>query len=308
MSATAPTATRPAAPGAAPRTRSVRARLAEHGIDRMLLLMVPAVAIIALLFVYPFVYGLLISFSPLKGGAFANYHDFFADPFLRQTIWYTVRLAIPIAGVALLISVPLAYRLRRDFRGKRVITLIFLLPVTLGSVVLSEGMTTIFGPNGWFNLVLGEVGLGPATVLYGYWGTFVAAVLGVVPLMLLLLIGFFGGIDPALEDAAATLGASRAVRFWRVLFPLVLPGLITALSLGLVESFAIFPSAVLVGEPNGSTHVLSIPIYQAAQQRFDYSAASADATIMILVEIVVLGVLTFIRSRLYRGAAVGGKG
>ncbi len=309
MSAAAPTA--PARSGAqdgTPGPSTLKARLAERGIDRMLLLLVPAVAIIALLFVYPFVYGLLISFSPLKGGAFANYRSFFADPFLRQTIWYTIRLALPVAAVGLLLAVPLAYRLRRDFRGKRAITLVFLLPVTLGSVVLAEGMTTIFAPHGWFNLVLGRVGLGPATVLYGYWGTFIAAVLGIVPLMLLLLIGFFGGIDPALEDAAAALGASPAVRFWRVLFPLVLPGLITALSLGLVEAFAVFPSAVLVGEPNGATHVLSIPIYQAAQQRFDYSAASADATIMILVEIIVLGVLTFIRSRLYRGAATGGKG
>jgi putative spermidine/putrescine transport system permease protein len=294
------------APGAPARSRA--ARLAERGIDRVLLLLIPAVAIIGLLFIYPFGYGVLISFSPESGGAWANYRDFFTDPYQRQTIWYTVRLALPVAAASLLIALPLAYRLRRDFRGKRAITLVFLLPVTLGSVVLSEGLTTIFSPSGWVNLVLGELGLGPVSVLYSYWGTFVAAVLGIVPLMLLLLIGFFGGIDPALEDAAATLGAGRSVRFWRVTFPLVLPGLVTTLSLALVEAFAIFPSAVLVGEPNASTHVLSIPIYEAAQQRFDYSAASADATIMVLVELVVLGLLTALRSRLYRGAAIGGKG
>jgi putative spermidine/putrescine transport system permease protein len=306
MTATVPTIAQP--PTSKITRRSLSSRLAEHGVDRVLLLLVPAVAVIGLLFVYPFVYGFLISFSPMKGGAWSNYRTFFADSYLRQTIWYTVRLALPVAAVSLLIAMPLAYRLRRDFRGKRAITLIFLLPVTLGSVVLAEGMTTIFSPNGWVNLVLGKVGLGHASVLYSYWGTFVAAVLGIMPLMLLLLVGFFGGIDPALEDAASTLGASRAVRFWRVLFPLVLPGLITTLSLGLVEAFAVFPSAVLVGEPNASTHVLSIPIYQAAQQRFDYSAASADATVMVLVEVVVLGLLTLIRARLYRGAATGGKG
>ncbi|TVT25381.1 sugar ABC transporter permease [Amycolatopsis acidiphila] len=289
-------------------TQSLGARLADRGIDRALLLLIPAVAIVGLLFVYPFVYGVLISFSPENGGAWANYRDFFTDPYQSQTIWYTVRLALPVAAASLLIALPLAYRLRRDFRGKRVITLLFLLPVTLGSVVLSEGLTTIFSPSGWVNLVLGGIGLGPVSVLYSYWGTFVAGVLGIVPLMLLLLIGFFGGIDPALEDAAATLGAGRTVRFWRVTFPLVLPGLVTTLSLALVEAFAIFPSAVLVGEPNASTHVLSIPIYEAAQQRFDYSAASADATIMVLVELLVLGLLTALRTRLYRGAASGGKG
>jgi putative spermidine/putrescine transport system permease protein len=309
VNAAAPTAL-PAAGQAvdAPARRSRAARLAELGIDRLLLLVLPAVVVVALLFVYPFIYGVLISFSPEKGGAWANYHAFFTDPYLRQTIWYTVRLALPVALVSLLIAVPLAYRLRREFRGKRLITLIFLLPVTLGSVVLAEGMTTIFAPSGWVNLILQKIGVGPLTVLYGYWGTFIATVLTIVPLMLLLMIGFFGGIDPALEDAAATLGAGRTVRFWRVLFPLVLPGLITALSLALVEAFAIFPSAVLVGAPDASTHVLSIPIYEAAQQQFDYAAASADAVIMVIVEFLVLGVLTFIRSRLYRGAAVGGKG
>jgi putative spermidine/putrescine transport system permease protein len=304
--ATAAPARTALAPGAP--AQSLAARLADRGIDRVLLLLIPAVAIIGLLFIYPFVYGVLISFSPESGGAWANYRNFFTDPYQRQTIWYTVRLALPVAAASLLIALPLAYRLRRDFRGKRVITLVFLLPVTLGSVVLSEGLTTIFSPSGWVNLVLGKIGLGPVSVLYSYWGTFAAAVLGIVPLMLLLLIGFFGGIDPALEDAAATLGAGRAVRFWRVIFPLVLPGLVTTLSLALVEAFAIFPSAVLVGEPNASTHVLSIPIYEAAQQRFDYSAASADATIMVLVELIVLGLLTALRARLYRGAAAGGKG
>jgi putative spermidine/putrescine transport system permease protein len=287
---------------------SLRARLADRGVDRVLLLLIPAIAIVGLLFVYPFVYGVLISFSPESGGAESNYRNFFTDPYQRQTIWYTVRLALPVAAVSLLIALPLAYRLRRDFSGKRVITLVFLLPVTLGSVVLSEGLTTIFAPRGWVSLVLGEIGLGPVDVLYSYWGTFIAAVLGIVPLMLLLLTAFFGGIDPALEDAAATLGAGRATRFWLVIFPLVLPGLITTLSLALVEAFAIFPSAVLVGEPNASTHVLSIPIYEAAQQRFDYSAAAANATVMVLVELIVLGVLMGLRSRLYRGAAGGGKG
>lgn len=291
-----------------PARQPFMARLAERGIDRVFLLLVPTVAIVGLLFIYPFIYGLAISFQPESGGAWANYHNFFSDPFLRETIWYTLRLALPVCLVGLLIATPLAYRMRRDFRGKRAIMLLFMLPVTLGSVAIAVSMTTLFSTNGWINLILGKIGLGPFSLLYSYWGTFIAGVLVVVPLMLLLLIGFFGGIDPALENAAATLGAKRAVRFWRVVFPLVLPGLVTALSLALVETFAIFPSAVLVGEPYASTHVLSIPIYEAAQQRFDYSAASATATIMMLVELVVLGGLMLVRSRLYRDAASSGKG
>lgn len=287
----------------------IRRILAKVGLDGVLLAAMPAVALMAALFLYPFFYGLAISFQPLNGGgALQNYRDFFGDAYQRQTIFYTVRLAVPAAIISLAIAVPLAYRMRRDFRGKRLVTLVFLLPVTFGSVLLSEGMTQIFSPHGWINLLLGEVGIGPVRFLYSYQATLIALVLSIMPFGLLLMIGFFGGIDPSLEDAATTLGASRAARFWRISFPLVLPGLVTTLSLALVEAFAVFPSAVLIGQPDAATHVLSIPIYQAASQKFDYAAASAIAMVLAVVELIVLGVLAVIRMRLYRGPATAGKG
>jgi putative spermidine/putrescine transport system permease protein len=284
-------------------------RWRRSGLDGVVLAAIPAVALMALLFLYPFFYGVAISFQPLTGGgAFENYSHFFSDSYLRKTIWLTIRLAVPGAVISLLIAVPLAYRMRREFRGKRLVTLIFLLPVTFGSVLMAEGMTQIFSPRGWINLILGKLGIGPVTFLYSYQASLIALVLTILPFGLLLMIGFFGGVDPSLEEAAATLGASRATRFWRISFPLVIPGLVTTLSLALVESFAVFPSAVLIGQPDAATHVLSIPIYQAASQRFDYSAASAIAMVLAVVELVVLALLALVRGRLYRGPAVGGKG
>lgn len=121
-------------------------------------------------------------------------------------------------------------------------------------------------------------------------------------------MGFFGGIDPALENAAATLGASRATRFWKIVLPLAMPGILTALMLALVEAFAIFPSAILVGQPDNQTHVLTIPIYQAASQRSDYTQASAIAIVLTAMELLILGLTVVIRNRLYKGPALGGKG
>src|SRR5476651_2194245 len=73
----------------------LRHRLAERGIDSYLLLLVPAVIFIMALFVYPFLYGLGLSFQPTKGGVFSDYQRFFGDPYQRDTIWKTLRLAIP---------------------------------------------------------------------------------------------------------------------------------------------------------------------------------------------------------------------
>ncbi|MFF9105655.1 ABC transporter permease [Streptomyces rubrogriseus] len=287
----------------------LRHRLAERGIDWSLLLLLPAVAVIAGLFLYPFIYGVTISFQPMEGGgAFANYRDFFADSYQRDAIFKTLKLAVPVAVVSVGLAAPIAYQCRRNFRGRKLVTLVLMLPITFGSILVAQGMLRVFSPYGWVNLTLEELGLPQGTFLYNYQGTFIAAVLTTLPLSFLLLMGFFGGIDPALENAAATLGASRATRFWKIVMPLAMPGILTALMLALVEAFAIFPSAILVGQPDNATHVLTIPIYHAASQRSDYTQASAIAIVLTVIELVVLGLMVLLRNTLYKGPAVGGKG
>ena len=91
-----------------PQRLGLRMSLAARGVDTLTLLMLPAAAFLLLLFVYPFLYGLWISFQPKEGGAFANYGRFFSDPFLYDTIWSTLRLALPVTLVNLLIAVPIA--------------------------------------------------------------------------------------------------------------------------------------------------------------------------------------------------------
>jgi putative spermidine/putrescine transport system permease protein len=70
----------------------------------------------------------------------------------------------------------------------------------------------------------------------------------------------------------------------------------------------VFPSAVLVGEPAGSTRVIALAAWQAAYERFDYSMASAIAITMAAIELVVVAAILFARSRAYRGPSTGGKG
>jgi putative spermidine/putrescine transport system permease protein len=289
--------------------RPLRHRLAERGVDWSLLLLAPAVAVIAALFLYPFIYGISISFQPQSGGgAFANYRNFFSDSYEAGSILKTLRLALPVALVSVGLAAPLAYQCRRDFRGRKMITLVVMLPITFGSILIAQGMPRVFSPYGWGNLLLKDIGLGPADLLYNYWGTFIAAVLTTLPLAFLMMMGFFGGIDRSLEHAAATLGAGRAARFRRIILPLAAPGILTAFMLALVESFAIFPSAILVGQPDNQTHVLTIPIYQAASQNSDYTQASAIAIVLTAIELLILGLVVFVRGRLFKGPATGGRG
>jgi putative spermidine/putrescine transport system permease protein len=291
---------------------SVRRRLAAHGIDRTLLLLAPAMAFVLVVFLYPFLYGLVLSFQPQRYvGTFGNYQEFFADPFLRDTISITLGLAVPAALVNVAASVPIAYRMRGAFRGKRLLIGMLVMPVTLGTVLVAKGMLTLLGARGWVNRAL--VGLGlvddPVRFVNNYWGVLMTLIVTGFPFAFLLTLSYLGGIDPMLERAAATLGAGPSQRFWRITFPLLAPGLAITFILTFVLAFAVFPSAVLVGEPAGETRVISIVAYRAAFEQFDASMASAIAMIMGVVQLLVVGVVLGVRGRLQRGArrARGGR-
>ena len=104
-------------------------------------------------------------------------------------------------------------------------------------------------------------------------------------------------------------------RQWRSLLPLtaftvllLAPGLATTFCLTFVLAFSVFPSAVLVGDPAGTTRVMSIAAYDAAYVRYDYPLASAVAVLMGLVELAVIAAVLGWRALLYTGSTSGGKG
>ena len=287
----------------------LRLRLAARGIDGTTLLVLPALLAILGLFVYPFLYGLALSFAPKAGPFYGSYRTFFADPFLRETIWNTLILSVPTTLFNLLLAVPIAFRVRL-MRRQRLLTTILVLPVTLGTVLVAQGLLTYLGPQGWFNrvLLLAHVISTPVKLTNNYWGVFASLVITGFPFTFLLTLSYVSGIDPALEQAAATLGAGAARRFSRVFLPLLVPGLAVTFCLSFVQAFAVFPSAVLLGAPAGSTHVISIAAYQAAFERYDASLGSAIAMVMGAVQLVVVLAALGLRSLFYRGPVGGTKG
>jgi putative spermidine/putrescine transport system permease protein len=288
---------------------SLRQRLAVRGIDGLTVLLAPAALFVLALFVYPFLYGLWLSVHPKTGPIFANYVNFFSDSFLYRTIATTLWLALPATIFNLGISVPIALRVRL-MRRQRVLTTILVVPITLGTVLIAEGLLNYLGPQGWFNRFLMTFGLvsHPLRFVPGYWGVFLSLVIVGFPLTFLLTLSQMSGVDPALEHAASTLGAGPWQRFRRVLLPLLLQGLVMTFCLSFVQAFAVFPSAVLLGEPSGPTRVISIAAYQAAFEQFDYSMASAIAMIMAAVQLGIVALLLFVRRFFYRGSLGAAKG
>jgi putative spermidine/putrescine transport system permease protein len=277
-------------------------RLAALGIDGLTLLVVPAVLFLLGLFIYPFLYGLWLSFQPKAGGALlSNYSRFFSDAFLYGTISTTLWMALPVTVLNLALAVPIAFRVRL-MRRQRLLTTILVIPITLGTVLVAEGLLNYFGPQGWFNRTLITLGIvsGPVRLVHNYWGVFLSLLITGFPFTFLLSLSYLTGIDPVLEQAAATLGAGPWKRFRHVLGPLLLPGLAITFCLSFVQSFSVFPSAILLGAPAGPTRVISIAAYQAAFEEYDYSMASAIAMIMGLVQLAIVAAVLGARGLLYR--------
>jgi putative spermidine/putrescine transport system permease protein len=287
----------------------LKQRLAARGLDGLTMLVLPAVLFVVALFIYPFLYGLFLSFTPKEGGLLANYAKFFSDSFLYGTIATTLWLALPVTIATLVLAVPIAFRVRL-MKRQRLLTTLLVIPITLGTVLVAEGLLNYLGPQGWFNRTLMTLGLisTPVRLLHNYWGVMLSLVITGFPFTFLLTLSYLTGIDPALEQAGATLGAGPWERFKNILFPLLLPGLAITFCLSFVQAFSVFPSAVLLGAPAGPTRVISIAAYQAAFEEYDYSMASAIAMIMGLVQLAIVVLVLAARGLFYRGPAGGGKG
>lgn len=288
---------------------SLRYRLSAHGLDGTTLLVLPGLIFMIALFVYPFLYGVVDSLTPKEGAWYANYAKFFTDPFQYKTIGATLWLALPVTIINLAFAVPVAFRVRL-MRRQRLLTTILVLPITLGTVFVADGLLTFLGPRGWFNDTLLLLGIldAPVKLTNNYWGVFASLLITGFPFAFLLTLSYITGIDPAIEQAAATLGAGPAKRFFRVFLPLLVPGLAVTFCLAFVQAFAVFPSAVLLGAPAGPTRVISIAAYQAAFEQYDHSLGSAIALIMGAVELIVVVAILGARSLFYRGPAGGTKG
>ena len=285
----------------------LRVRLALREIDGVTLLVLPAVLFVLALFIYPFAYGFVLSFKPKLGDFLANYRKFFSDPFLYDTIGATFRLAIPATLINVFVSIPIALQVRK-LEHRRLLTTLLVIPITLGTVLTAEGLLNYLGPQGWFNRALALVGIGQIRLVHNYTGVMLSLILSGFPFAFILTLSHLTGIDPSLEQAAATLGAKARARFRHIILPLLAQGLAINLCLSFVQTFSVFPSAVLLGAPAGDTRVISIAAYQAAYEQYDASMASAIAMIMGFCQLGVVALILASRSLWYRGATGGGKG
>jgi molybdate transport system permease protein len=189
---------------------------------------------------------------------------------LSAAEWAIVGLSLKVGGVAMAVTLPMAFALawllaRVRFPGKVIVDAAIHLPLVVPPVVTGWLLLLAFGPNGpiggWLQDWFGT------TVLFRWTGAAIAAGVMALPLMVRAMRISIEAVDRRLENAARTLGAGPWRVFWTLTLPLSVPGVLAGAVLGFARSIGEFGATItFVSNVPGETQTLPLAIYSALQQ------------------------------------------
>lgn len=225
---------------------------------------------------------------------------------LSPAEWEVLTLSLRVGLMAVALTLPVAlfaaYALARwNFPGKALVNGIVHLPLVLPPVVTGYILLITFGPQAPLGRLLEAVGL---PIAFRWTGAAVAAGVMALPLMVRAMRLSLEAVDPKLEQAAATLGASRAAVFITVTLPMALPGVIAGTILGFAKALGEFGATItFVSNIPGETRTLPLAIYSFLQIPGGEGAAARLVIFAVLLSMGALLVSEWIAARAARRVA-----
>ena len=180
-----------------------------------------------------------IAFADGDGGVtLSHFGAFFGISLMQESFWNSLIVALASVFFASLIALPLAYlTIRFDFRGALLVQTLGVLPLIMPPFVGAVAMQLIFGRSGSFNLVLNDWWGISIPIMDGLPGVVFVESLHYFPFILLNLTVALNSIDSSMEESAQNLGAHGLRLFWRIVFPLAMPGYVAGASLVFIKVF-----------------------------------------------------------------------
>nr|WP_309045313.1 sulfate/thiosulfate ABC transporter permease CysT [Marinobacter sp. F26243] len=183
---------------------------------------------------------------------------------------------------------------RYEFPGKRLIDAVVDLPFALPTAVAGIVLATLFAENGWYGQWLSKLGI---EVAFTPVGIIVAMAFTSLPFVVRTVQPVLEELAPEDEEAAVSLGASDGLVFRRVIFPALWPALLTGVALSFTRSLGEFGAVIFIaGNMPYVSEVTSLMIFVRLQE-YDYAAASAIASVILLVSLVMLFAITLWQAR-----------
>lgn len=186
---------------------------------------------------------------------------------------------------------------RYEFPGKRLIDAVVDLPFALPTAVAGITLATLFAQNGWYGQWLDKLGI---EVAFTPIGIVVAMAFTSTPFVVRTVQPVLEELSPADEEAAVSMGASDSRVFRKVIFPSLWPALVTGVALSFTRSLGEFGAIIFIaGNTPYVSEVTSLMIFIRLQE-YDYAAASAIASIVLLASLILLFAINLWQSRYLR--------
>jgi len=253
---------------------------------RHVLMLLPAVLVLAVLFAYPLLG--IVNRSVYKAGYTLDmYRQIFRVPVYLQVILATFKVSALVTMVCLALGYPLAYMLAtRRPRTAQLLMIIVVLPFFTSIIVRTYAWMVLLGRNGIVNQYLMALGFTdkPLLLLYNQGGVVIGMSYVLLPYMVLTVYSVMRSIDPRLVRAAHSLGASRLQAFRRVFLPLSLPGIAGGTLLVFILSLGFFITPALMGGPGDM--MIAMLIEREVEITLNWAFASALAVILLALTLV----------------------
>lgn len=174
---------------------------------------------------------------------------------------------------------------RYRFLGRRLLDAVVDIPFALPTAVAGIALTSLYAENGWIGSLLGPLGI---KIAFTPLGIFVALVFIGLPFIVRTVQPVLEDIDKELEEASASLGASRWTSIRRVLFPSILPALLTGFSLAFARAVGEYGSVIFIAGNLPNISEIAPLLIVIRLQEFRYADATAVAVVMLLASFVML--------------------
>lgn len=229
-----------------------------------------------------------------------GFMEILADRRVQASLWLSFGCSLAAATVSVFLGLLVAWVLvRYRFPGRRLLDGLVDLPFALPTAVSGIALTTLFGPQGWMGEWLEAIGV---QVVYTPLGITMALIFIGLPFVVRATQPALQELAGELEEAAASLGATRMQRFLRVILPLILPALLTGFAMAFARAVGEYGSVVFIsGNMPYRTEIAPLLIVTRLEQ-YDYSGATAIAVVMLAASFMSLLAINLLQKRSRRYA------
>ncbi len=211
------------------------------------------------------------------------------DPRVLASLRVTFGVSLAAAAVDVVFGALIAWTLTRyRFPGRRFFDALVDLPFALPTAVAGIALATLYAPNGAFGAPLAQAGL---KVAYTPWGILVALIFVGLPFVVRTVQPLIEELEAELEEASATLGATRFQTLRRVLAPQLAPALLTGMALAFARGVGEYGSVIFIAGNVPYVSEITPLLIVVKLEEYDYDGATAIAAIMLAVSFVMLLVI-----------------